>query len=319
MSKRARQILAVTFSALLLPCPLLARTAELIGTARATGRVQVNGLTLPAETNVYSGDRVTTGHSSTLTLISSAQERIHFDPESAAQLSRVANITVIALEQGKVSFRSVGNTRAVIEKYGVEIRVNGKSPSIVQVALLSQSEAQVSALRGSVEVSGPRQSIFLQPGRTALISATSTEGASALASASRSAQGQQSPELGSMTGRLVDKEQTVIPFAQVTLISETGVRYTTQTDAVGSFTFDELPPGRYTLRVSKEGFRTYEIENLVVKPGSQSLGLVTIEAGVGAGTVAIITIVVVAGVAAGVAIPLVLRGKEQAPVSPSGP
>lgn len=106
--------------------------AELIGVAKVSGQVEINGLPLPGESNVYSGDRVSTGEESTLMLISGPQERIQLAPESSVRLRKQGETTVIVLEQGAVYFRSAGRTRAVIEEYGLEIE-----PAAVPIALLT--------------------------------------------------------------------------------------------------------------------------------------------------------------------------------------
>ena len=41
-------------------------SAELIGVARTTGPAQINGMSLPGQVNVFSGDRIGTGQDSTL-------------------------------------------------------------------------------------------------------------------------------------------------------------------------------------------------------------------------------------------------------------
>ncbi len=143
--------------------------AELIGVAKASGQVEINGLPLPGESNVYSGDRVSTGEESTLMLISDPQERIQLAPESSVRLRKQGETTVIVLEQGAVYFRSAGRTRAVIEEYGLEIRTGSGSDSIAHVALVNPQRVQVSALQGSVEVRGEGQSVVLQPGQSALV------------------------------------------------------------------------------------------------------------------------------------------------------
>jgi hypothetical protein len=143
--------------------------AELIGVAKASGQVEINGLPLPGESNVYSGDRVSTGEQSTLMLISGPQERIQLAPESSVRLRKQGETTVIVLEQGAVYFRSAGRTWAVIEAFGLEIRTGSGSDSIAHVALGNPQQAQVSALRGSVEIRGEGQSVVLQPGQSALV------------------------------------------------------------------------------------------------------------------------------------------------------
>ncbi len=70
---------------------------------------------------------------------------------------------------------------------------------------------------------------------------------------------------GQITGRLVDPGGAVIPGAKVELTNDLTkqVREFT-TDMSGNFTFTNVPPGNYTLRVAHPGFKTYEQKALTV-------------------------------------------------------
>lgn len=165
------QVLAATLSVLLVGLPVWVNHGELLGVAKATGRAEINGMPLAAESNVYSGDWIGTEQESTVTLFVTRQERIHFAPKSRARLLKEGNSKVIALDQGTVAFRSVGDIRAAIEKLDVEIRTAGDRTVIGQVTLLNPTQAQVSARRGSLQISAPGQSVVLQPGQSAMITA----------------------------------------------------------------------------------------------------------------------------------------------------
>ena len=175
MLKRFRGTLSLTLVLVLAGLPLWSEPNALVGVARTSGPAEINGVAFRAEGSVFSGDRVSTGRSATLTLAASAEERLQLEANSRALVRKDTNANVISLEKGIVSFRSQGQTRAVIEAYGVEVRPVGNSPAIVQVALLSPAKAQVAALRGSVEVKTPGQSVILKPGQGAMLTATAQE------------------------------------------------------------------------------------------------------------------------------------------------
>ncbi len=175
MYARSFQLLSVCLVVLLVGLPVSGSGNELLGVGKATGHAEINGLPFPGESNLYSGDQVSTGEESILTLISSPQERIQLAPKSGMRLSKQGEMTVIALEQGAVYFRSAGRTRAVIEEFGLEIRTGSGSDSIAHVALVNPQQAQVSALRGSVEVRGEGQSVVLQAGQSALVTQEETQ------------------------------------------------------------------------------------------------------------------------------------------------
>src|SRR3954449_8771315 len=64
---------------------------------------------------------------------------------------------------------------------------------------------------------------------------------------------------GQITGRLADSGGAVIAGAKIQLTNElTNQVREFQTDSSGNFTFTNVPPGNYTIRVAHPGFKTYE-------------------------------------------------------------
>jgi len=64
---------------------------------------------------------------------------------------------------------------------------------------------------------------------------------------------------GTITGRVTDISGAVVPAADVTVTNEgTKVPAATQTNGTGDYTVPFLQPGVYDVRVSKEGFTTFE-------------------------------------------------------------
>ncbi len=87
---------------------------------------------------------------------------------------------------------------------------------------------------------------------------------------------------GTITGTVKDAQGAVVPGATVTLISET--RGTQLVDAVtnsqGDFVIPNVPPDRYILQVSIEGFKTVRRGDISVSPGDRaSVGVVALEVG----------------------------------------
>ena len=99
-------------------------SAELIGVARTTP-AQINGMSLPGQVNVFSGDRIGTGQDSTLTLSSGPQERVRLAAMSGAQVALEEGNLVISLEKGALGFESMGRTRITLKAYDVAIQGQG--------------------------------------------------------------------------------------------------------------------------------------------------------------------------------------------------
>jgi hypothetical protein len=114
----------------------------------------------------------------------------------------------------------------------------------------------------------------------------------------------------------------VIKNATVTLVSSTGGTSTATTDDQGSFLFNDVTPGTYTLRVSLPGYQTYETQNLVVTSGQTSSVYVELKgaagpsAGMKSHKALVIWVIAGAAAGAGAGIGLALSGGKKT-VSPS--
>lgn len=76
------------------------------------------------------------------------------------------------------------------------------------------------------------------------------------------AQGQNT---GSIVGNVTDSQHAMIPNAQITLSSpERGFSRTVQANAEGEYTFNQVPVGVYSLKVTSAGFSDYETSNVHV-------------------------------------------------------
>ena len=70
------------------------------------------------------------------------------------------------------------------------------------------------------------------------------------------------------TGVVTDQSGAVVAGASVTLSNElTGVAYKTVSSDAGTYLFDAIPPGTYTVLVELQGFKTFKSKNNVVNVG----------------------------------------------------
>jgi hypothetical protein len=91
----------------------------------------------------------------------------------------------------------------------------------------------------------------------------------------------QTIEYGKLTGTVVDEEGAPLPGVTVEITSPAlmGGKRATQTSARGSYVFMNLPPGKYTLTASLQGFKTTKQENIVITAGSSVVVDVRMEMG----------------------------------------
>src|SRR6185436_21107281 len=70
---------------------------------------------------------------------------------------------------------------------------------------------------------------------------------------------------GSMTGRIMDQQQAVIPNAKIPATeTETGAKFQTVSNADGTYVLPFLPPGPYAVAAEAAGFKKYLNKNLRV-------------------------------------------------------
>ncbi len=73
---------------------------------------------------------------------------------------------------------------------------------------------------------------------------------------------------GGISGVVVDQSGATIPGATVRMVSsDTGLTRTAESTSAGQFVFQDLPPGKYAITVSHEGFETEEIHEINVEAG----------------------------------------------------
>jgi hypothetical protein len=71
---------------------------------------------------------------------------------------------------------------------------------------------------------------------------------------------------GSLTGKVTDPNEAVVPGADVSIKNiETNVATTANTNEDGSYSFPLLQPGKYTLTVTREGFNTAVREGIEIR------------------------------------------------------
>jgi hypothetical protein len=75
---------------------------------------------------------------------------------------------------------------------------------------------------------------------------------------------------GSLRGQVSDELGALVVGASVTLIAADGTQKTTATNAEGTYTFNSLAPGQYTLRVASPGFTPYEKTEVAVAAGPRT-------------------------------------------------
>jgi len=94
-------------------------------------------------------------------------------------------------------------------------------------------------------------------------------------------QGTEAAVKGNIAGVVSDPSGAVVPGAKAELSGPTGDR-SMNTDSEGHFQFQLLIPGYYTVRITKEGFKTTEARQVEVQTGRTSIVTMKLELGTSA-------------------------------------
>ena len=77
---------------------------------------------------------------------------------------------------------------------------------------------------------------------------------------------------GNLQGQVTDTSGAAIPAITVAAIDAAGASHQAQTNEEGRYTFSQLAPGTYTLRIQLKGFADFEKKGVVVALGPDADG-----------------------------------------------
>ena len=267
------------FLLLFLSFPEPAAESTLIAVAKLTGTVDRNGRPLVNGSIVASGDFLSTHGNSALLLASAPQERIWLGPNTSARFTKEAGIVLVALERGTLGFQTRGHVQVTFEKHdGLAIRSRANSPALAQLSFVNNQEAQVRVQEGSLELVQGDRSVLLQPEKSSPISTNGTHLVNEVPT-NKNLRAQAESGTGSIRGTVVNTQLFALSDADVTLTNTTGKTFTTHTTQEGKFTFNTVPPGSYTLHVTRQGYKSYDLPNVPVRAGNESTLFVTLAGG----------------------------------------
>jgi hypothetical protein len=169
MNSLGRQALAVFVSGLLAGLPLFGSSPRgLVGVAQGTGTIQINGQPFGGQASLFSGDRILTGESSPLTVISSPAERFRFEAGTTAEVARENQANIVRLQVGTIEFRTAGAMRTVLPN-GVTVQPASNTVTLAQVSRLANGTSEVFVYKGSVEMADATENVTVAAGHTAIM------------------------------------------------------------------------------------------------------------------------------------------------------
>ncbi|MBI4165081.1 MAG: FecR domain-containing protein [Acidobacteria bacterium] len=157
--------LSLTFS-LMLPAFVAAAGSAPLGTLRSEGAVFVDSSRVPAQSALFSGDRVATAEGRAAVSLPHGSSVLIDRSSDAALLNSSAGLS-IGLRKGKITLHSAPMAPLQVETAGLRIAARGKFPSLAEVAMLADGSVSLAVHRGAMEVrGGGKEPILVKAGRT---------------------------------------------------------------------------------------------------------------------------------------------------------
>jgi len=147
--------------------PLSAASPAALGRVVVNAPATMNGIVVPQEATMYSGDRLTTGAKGWARVYFSPAEQVYLDSASEARAARGANGIGIEPVRGGAHLQAGSNVRVLAN--GVEVVPRDGENAIWQVKQTGPNEVLVVALRGTVEVRGSNRTVEVPAGRSARV------------------------------------------------------------------------------------------------------------------------------------------------------
>jgi len=172
------QVVAIVLCGLLASpalSPLSAASPAALGRVVVNAPTTMNGIDVPKESTMYSGDRLTTGAKGWARVYFSPAEQVYLDSTSEARAARNADGISIELVRGGAHLQTGSNVRVLTGGLEVVPREN----AVWQVKQTGANEVTVVALRGSVEVRGSNRTVEVPAGRSARLTTSPTPPAAA--------------------------------------------------------------------------------------------------------------------------------------------
>jgi len=169
----SRSLAAIGLSLLLVYVPAApADPAAAVGLIATSGRAEINGTAAPAETTLFSGDRIATWKETMSSLRLSGGDQIFLPSLTTAQVQGTGDQLEVTLERGAVAVRNLSGQRVVVQANGT--RIQTAQPGGIYEVAINGTVLKVLARRGTALVKGSNRTVEVKEGR--IMEATTSPG-----------------------------------------------------------------------------------------------------------------------------------------------
>ncbi|MGH9788582.1 MAG: FecR domain-containing protein [Candidatus Acidiferrales bacterium] len=173
-SRFLAQVMVAVLCGLLAPLsgtlsPLSAAAPATMGRVVANSPATLNGVAIPTEATVFSGDRLATGADGWARIYLAEGEQIHLAGRSEARAARSGERVDVELMNGRLLLQTRAGSAINVLTNGLAI-LPANQDAVWEVTRTAPNEVLVASHSGSVEVLGANRSITVPAGRSARVS-----------------------------------------------------------------------------------------------------------------------------------------------------
>jgi hypothetical protein len=160
-----RKVLTASCTALLLVYATAApaSTGTVVGQVNPHGTVLLNGTVVPAQTTIFSGDKVVSQDNASVAFSFAGGDQILLGPGSTAVAGRSASGVTMQLQGGALAVVSKSDQPLMISAGGAHIGAKGTTPAIYEVSLHGSSLV-VTARSGNAMVETANKTVEVKEG-----------------------------------------------------------------------------------------------------------------------------------------------------------
>jgi len=149
--------------------PLAAAPPASMGRVVASSPATLNGVAIPREATVFSGDRLATGANGWARVYLAEGEQIHLAAGSEARAARSGDCVDLELLTGHLLLQTRAGSSLNVQTNGLDIVPAGPD-AVWEVTRVAPNEVLVAARSGSVEVRGSNRNLTVPAGHSARVS-----------------------------------------------------------------------------------------------------------------------------------------------------
>jgi ferric-dicitrate binding protein FerR (iron transport regulator) len=173
-----------------------------MGRVVASAPATLNGVAIPREATMFSGDRLTTGAEGWARLYLGEGEQVHLSALTEARAARVGERVDVELMGGHVLLQTRAGSSLNVQANGLAIQPAEKE-AVWEVTRASETEVVVAARSGSVEIHGANRSLSVPAGRSARVTTSAAASSAPPVQAGGLTAGQKGAIIGGIVGGVI--------------------------------------------------------------------------------------------------------------------